>query len=191
VSDCPDPIGNLWSYVDHSHISIRRKGVGKPFTENLDDKSHPLFRLVDGDVIDLVLSEVAPKDLLSEKKVLFLRQDFYVNKEEASTLMEAFAHLNWAGLPEPDHCDWTNVRILRHGAGHPEDRVDLVAWVRSLPPKEKWTHDELERLDTKLQPGDVVVLSPLPDNGDEKTRETASKTWEKFGDVAHFIDSPR
>lgn len=191
--DSENPVDKIWlkqqlanipnelaSLVDRTHISVIRKGLGKPIELDLSKQKHPGFRLIDGDVIDLKFSERF-WSRLPDQSVSVLTAMLKLNYTEPESLIPILAN-HYEGI----QTDWRHVRILQCGGDKPSRNVNVVEWMQSLPPREKWNKEEILAKDLKIQAGELVLIPPLRD-GDEAEKKTASETSDRIREVTKFL----
>jgi hypothetical protein len=86
--------------------------------------------------------------------------------------------------------DWSAVRILRRRAGTViAETVNLVRWLDELPPRNRWTAEEMGKRDLRVEPGDVVILPALADDAERESRATAN-VGERLEEVARSLPRP-
>ncbi|MES2920704.1 MAG: ankyrin repeat domain-containing protein [Verrucomicrobiota bacterium] len=186
--------GNIWmreslgniptdvaQFVDRTRISVIRKGVETPITVDLSQQMPHGFRLIDGDVVDLHFSENFWEQRLSDDLATVITQGLNIKRVVAGRSLVGTAAAYQGVLT-----DWSKVRIFRRGQAQPPRNVDLVAWVRSLPPRDQWDFEKIIASDISLQPGDVVMIPPSPAANDE-ARKLDSEISAKLREVANFI----
>jgi ankyrin repeat protein len=184
------------SYFDHSRISVTRKGVEKPIPVDLTLKDARPLRLIDGDVIDLVVLESGRKWLEENRQVLLLTEDFQHSNFAAPgrlvARLESIQINTIYGRRQPTNSDLSSVLILRHGAGQDAEQVDLVAWLNALPDPEKWDRDQIAAMDPQLKAGDIVIFPTLPKTSEDDGKKLSKETLERLNEVIGLLNkTPR
>lgn len=191
-SDSPPRIAGFTfapEYFDHARISVTRKGVEKPIQVDLTRKDARPFRLIDGDVIDLVLLDSVWKNRQEWGNPIYLANDFRF----AGTLesMGLLANLNRMDQPGSSirlsKLDLSGIWILRNAAGQDTEQVDLAEWLKTLPDPETWTREKIIALDPELKAGDIVILPTLSNDAGENERKSATETTERLRDILAFL----
>jgi ankyrin repeat protein len=176
-------------YFDHARISVTRKGVEKPIQVDLTRKDARPFRLIDGDVIDLVLLDSVWKKRQEWGGPIYLTGDF--QSEFSFDQKGLLASLNRMDQPGSSfrlsNLDLSGIWILRNAAGQDAEQVDLAEWLKTLPDPENWTREKLTALDPELKAGDIVILPILSNDAGENERKSATETTERVRDILAFL----
>jgi hypothetical protein len=183
-------------YFDHSLISVTRKGVEKPILLDLTQKDARPFRLIDGDVIDLVVLESGRKWLEENEQALLLTEDFHRSNHVAPgglvARLESIQIGTIYGRRQPTNIDLSGVFMIRHVAGQDAEQVDLVAWLNTLPEPEKWDRDKIAAMDPKLKAGDIVIFPTLPKTPEGDGKKLSKETLERLNEVIGLLNkTPR
>lgn len=159
-------------FVERSRITVTRKGVEKPIPVTIGAEDTLPFRVVDGDVIDLVVKDEVREQWSTENKQLLLTTDFkyggVINKAGlfgSVGMLTSWQH-EGAGF------DATKVRILRGGDPGKAEQVDFGTLIpenlASLGQQE--IAKELAEADA-LQPGDWILVPP---SDSQKSKESVA-----------------
>lgn len=172
-------------FVDSSKISVTRKGVEKPILVDLEAKNRPPFRLIEGDVMDLVMKESVSEDLRTNNKQLILTTDFTLGKVVDHGGLFASVALFKSRQVNDQYFDFTDVRVLRKGNEKDVEHVDFSKIIpadfnegRDNPPHATFLKAE------PLQAGDWIFVSRLSPEADERAKESAEKLLNNIWIVA-------
>jgi hypothetical protein len=181
------------SYFDHSRIAITRKGVEKPIQVDLTGKDARPFRLIDGDVIDLVLLESVRKKRQQSESPIYLTWDL----QRTGTLNNGGLVANLDRMYSPGsftklaNLDLSGIWILRNAAGQDAERVDLAAWLKTLPEPENWTREKIAALDPELKASDIVILPTVSNDASDAERKASAETIELVREAIQVLTGSR
>jgi hypothetical protein len=185
----------LPQYFDHSRISVTRKGVEKPIIVNLTQKDARPFRLIDGDVIDLVVLESGRKWLEENGQALLLTEDLqrshYAGPGGLVAQLDSIQIETIYGRRQPTNIDLSSVLMIRHGAGQDAERVDLMAWLNALPEPENWDRDKIAASDPGLKAGDIVIFPTIPKNPEGDGKKLAKERLDRLNEVIGLLNGRR
>jgi hypothetical protein len=180
---------------DHSKISVTRKGLEKPILVDLTRKDARPFRLIDGDVIDLVVLESGRKWMEENEVALLLTEDFqrsnYANPGGLVGRLDSIQIATVFGRHQPTNVDLSGVFILRDGAGQDAAQVDLLAWLNALPEPEKWDRDKIAAMDPQLKAGDIVIFPTLPKTPEDDGKKLSIEGLERLKEVIGMLNGRR
>lgn len=191
----PEDSGQIWlkapynlldqweaNLVDRQHISIVRIGVEKPIEINLSEQDSRGFRLIDGDVIHLKLSD-AFWATVSKDSITVIKPSSEKTRSNPGPLVSILSlHSNRTRV------DWRNIRVLSREGETRSKNIDMVEWVRSLPPREKWNKEEITAKDLKLEGGQVLMIPSL-ENADEASKKVESEISAQIEELGKFLRS--
>ena len=189
-----DSFGMVPPFVDSTRIAVIRKGVAQPIAVDLTNKDAAPFRLVDGDVIELVLSDAARKYRDEQKCGLLLSGDFSFGGLSSQGQFEQWHYLfgvSGSANEFANRTDWSRVRLRRSGSDGKVETLDLAKRMASLPPQDQWSRPLLSEALPKLNPGDLLVLPPLPEDADEAARQQAVTIWTKIWQTSNRLQNDR
>lgn len=154
-------------FVDSSRILVTRKGVADQIAVDLLKTDIPPFRLIEGDLIDLVLKDSIREDLHTNSRQLVLTTDFklggVVNNIGLLASVSTLVQKKSAG----DRLDCTDVRILRGGD---PGRTEHFNFEEILPENiftQAANRETFVKWD-RLEPGDWILVPFLAPEADEK-----------------------
>lgn len=181
-------LSTIPDFVDSSRVSVIRKGVEKPILVDMTDKEARPFRLVEGDVVDLVMKESVLEDLRKNDKHLMLASDFsLVGMNGGGGLYQTLASLKNL-QNQPTFFDLENVRVLREGKVEKTERFDFG---RILPADifEKENYKEELAKWNALKAGDWIIVSLSPET-DEKARNESLQLLDRIRMAAEALWVP-
>ncbi len=173
-------LGNIPWLADRSRVSVRRKGVTDAILPGLDSNKTWPFRLVEGDIVDFVLSEAVSKELEQNSRVLLLADDLrtggLVGAGDLSTILTESQEQTGMAF------DWTGVRILSGGDPEKARKKDVKAWMDSLPGnmptvENPWNWEEIKKKEEKVAGGDWVIL---PMAGNSRDSDASQQILQKL-----------
>jgi ankyrin repeat protein len=176
-------IPNIGEIADLSHFVIHRKGVAEPIKLDFAEPTRDLFRLIDGDRIELSLNVPELDRQFGESEVITSIK-FFGNSGFSGTGDTSL--INQLGNVDKD-VDFYKILLLRRAEKWKPEVIDIKAWLEALPPKEEWTREILDPLKValpKLDPGDVLVFLEEPDSD---SRRSANDTREKLQSVGDAL----
>lgn len=150
-------------FIDRSRITVTRKGVEKPIPVTIGADDSPPFRLIDGDVIDLVMKDGFREELRANHKQLVLTTDFKYGGTADNIGLFASVALFAKWQHEQMGIDATKVRILRGGDLEKTENVDFRKIIPEnlgqllARPGEGDIAKELEKSNV-LQSGDWILV---------------------------------
>lgn len=168
--------------VDRQHISIVRIGVEKPIEINLSEQVSRGFRLIDGDVIHLKLSD-AFWATVSKDSITLIRPSSETTKLNPGSLVSILSPYS-----NQSRVDWRNIRVLSRKGETRSKNIDMVEWVRSLPPREKWNKQEITAKDLKVEGGQVLMIPSL-EKADEAAKKVESEISAQIEELGKFLRS--
>jgi ankyrin repeat protein len=185
-----DSFGVVPSFADPTRITVIRQGGAQPFAVDLTNKGAVPLRLVDGDVIELVMSDAARNYLDQQKCALLYSGDFSVGGLIEQSLFEGWPY----ALGRTDttskfaiRADWSKVTLHRGGVDGKVETLDLAKRMASLPPRDQWTRPLVSEALPKLNSGDLLVIPPLPENADEAACQLAATTFEMLLQTSNWL----
>jgi ankyrin repeat protein len=191
----PEDSGQIWlkdsfklldqpeaNLVDRQHISIVRIGVEKPIEINLSEQDSRGFRLIDGDVIHLKLSD-AFWATVSKDSITLIKPSSETTRSNPDYLVSILSLLS-----NRPRVDWRNIRVLSREGETRSKNIDMVEWIRSLPPREKWNKEEITAKDLKLEGGQVLMIPPL-EKADEAAKKIEYEISGKIDELGKFLRS--
>jgi ankyrin repeat protein len=168
--------------VDRQHISIVRIGVEKPIEINLSEQDSRGFRLIDGDVIHLKLSD-AFWETVSKDSITLIKPSSETTRSNPSSLASILSlHSNRSRV------DWRNIRVLSREGETRSKNIDMVEWVRSLPPRDKWNKQEITAKDLMVEGGQVLMIPSL-EKADEAAKKVESEISAQIEELGKFLRS--
>jgi ankyrin repeat protein len=189
-----DSFGLVPPFVDSARIAVIRKGVVQPMAVDLTNKDAAPLRLLDGDVIEWVMSDAARKYRDEQKCGLLLSGDFTFGGMSSQSQFEQWHYLFGQSGTANEFAyrtDWSRVRLRRSGSDGKVETLDLAKRMASLPPQDQWSRPLLSEALPLLNPGDLMVLPPLPEDADEATRQQAVTIWEKIWQTGNWLQNNR
>jgi len=167
-------------FVDQTRIVVKRKGVEKAILLDLTRKDSRPFRLVDGDVLELVMLDSVREDMEKNQTAFFLTGDFRSGgMVKSDGLFSALARIRQSEN-EGRVFDWMGLRVFRNEKNGKMVQLDTAALAKSLAAPEAWDPDKIAEVDPRLRPGDFVVLSLLPGDASDEVRKAAQGISEKL-----------
>jgi hypothetical protein len=145
-------------------------------------------------VIELVMSDAARKYRDEQKCGLLLSGDFTFGGMSSQSQFEQWHYLfGQSGTANEfaNRTDWSRVRLRRSGSDGKVETLDLAKRMASLPPQDQWTRPLLSEALPLLNPGDLMVLPPLPEDADEATRQQAVTIWTKIWQTGNWLQNNR
>lgn len=177
-------------FVDPSRIMVTRKGVQNPIRLDLSVKGTPPFRLVEGDVIDMVLKDSFRKDLKEKGRLLILSTDLGYMGEYSNLGLFAGVALFNALKQDMIYFNCSDVRVVRQGDPEKIERFDFTKIIPSdLSGLESGIRERLSEFN-KTAGGDWILLSPLPRDVDGITRESSSKLMDRVRMAGEIMTRP-
>ena len=189
-----DSFGMVPPFVDSARLAVIRKGVAQPIAVDLTNKDAAPLRLLDGDVIELVMSDAARKYRDEQKCGLLLSGDFTFGGMSSQSQFEQWHYLFGQSGTANEFAyrtDWSRVRLRRSGSDGKVETLDLAKRMASLPPQDQWSRPLLSEALPKLNPGDLLVLPPLPEDADEAARQQAVTIWTKIWQTSNRLQNDR
>lgn len=152
-------IGRLPGWVDPAKLKVTRKGVERPIELDLSGENPPLFRFVDGDIVEGRVRAVLQEELVQKKQCLLVTADFRSFRETDAPKQGLFRTL-YGYWQQGNPIDLSRVTVIRHGdiAKREEIRLDELLASGDSGPSDR----ELRKKADALLPGDWIVVSPLP-----------------------------
>ena len=188
-------LGVVPPFADSARIAIIRKGVAQPIAVDLTNKDAAPLRLVDGDVIELALSEAARKYRDEKNCALFLSDDFAMGGMiDTKTLLNGhreFGFIYSIGSDTGGSLDWSKAWLHRNGPNGKTEPLDLAKIMDSLPPQDAWTLPKLIEMLPELNLGDTLVVPPLPKDANEAACQKAATTFQQMRLVSDWLAKPR
>lgn len=173
-------------FIDRSRITVTRKGVAKPIPVAMGAEDSLPFRLIEGDVIDLVLKDGFREELRANHKQLVLTTDFkYGGVADNIGLFGSVAlFTKWQN--EGVGFDGAKIRILREGNPEKVENIDLG----KIIPEDfgrGGANDFMEELKKPdlLRAGDWILVAPA----DQQTQRASSELLQKVRLVAEQLRS--
>lgn len=176
-------IPNIGKIANLSRFVIHRNGVPEPIALDFTEPTRDLFRLIDGDRIELSL-DVPELDRQFGESEVITSIKFFGNSGFSGTGDTSL--INQLGNVDKD-VDFYKILLLRRAEKWKPEVIDIKAWLEALPPKEEWTREILDPLKValpKLDPGDVLVFLEEPDSD---SRRSANDTREKLQSVGDAL----
>ncbi len=185
-----DSFGMIPPFADPARITVIRKGVAQPIAVDLTRKDTAPLRLVDGDVIELVMSDAARNYLDQQNCALLLSGDFsgggMIGQSQCEGWPYALGRTDATSI-FANRADWRKVGLHRGGADGKVETLDLAKRMASLPPRDQWTQPLLSDALPKLNSGDLLVIPPLPDDADEAAHQQAATTWQMLLQTSNWL----
>jgi hypothetical protein len=173
-------IPNIGEIADLSHFVIHRKGAPEPITLDFTEPSRDIFRLIDGDRIELKLDVPELDRQFGESEVItsikFFGNSGFGGSSDTSLI-------NQLGNADKS-VDFHRFLLLRRDQKWKAEIIDIKAWLEALPPKEEWTRETLGASLPKLALGDILVFLEEPDSD---SRRSANDTREKLQSVGDAL----
>jgi hypothetical protein len=182
----------LEQILDLSRFTVRRKGSEQSIQVDFANRAvGPRFRFIDGDTVEMSFDPKGMKRHLpprgSAAYVLRTFGDYGISGVDLAGGSTSGAVI-LANIQTLLESNLAQIGILRNAENWNMESLDLVAWLDSLPAREKWDREQIAASAPKFQSGDVILLSETPDtNAAEKTNATLAKLKE----VARFLQIPR
>lgn len=182
----PELILVIDKIADLTHFVVHRKGAPEPITLDFTEPNRDLFRLIDGDRIEMALDvEELDRQFGGFKGVST------INRNGVSTSSSDQNMYLIQTLHNVDELiDFQKILVLRSAEKWKPEVIDVKAWLDALPPEETWQRDAeaLKASAPKLNSGDALVL--LGYSGKESKRPTP-EIRKKLQSVGAFSARPR
>ena len=177
-------IPNIGEIADLSHFVIHRKGTPEPIKLDFAEPTRDLFRLIDGDRIELKLDVPELDRQFGESEVItsikFFGNSGFGGSSDTSLI-------NQLGNADKS-VDFHRILLLRRTENWKSEVIDIKAWLDALPPEEEWQRETLEASLPKLALGDILVFLQEPDRDSIRS---ANETREKLRSVGAILSGAR